>query len=247
MYDPKRVASVLELVASGQSFASISRSSGIARSTVRAWARGEVPRREPRYQPRGWCLVCSDSLSLLPVGPYSYLLGLYLGDGCLSEYRGEVFKLRIACCDAYPDLMDECAMTIAELLPNRIGRVHLVGCTEVYSYSKHWICFFPQHGPGPKHKRLIELLDWQQDIVDRFPAPFLRGLLHSDGCRVLNWVNGKAYPRYHFSNASADIRALFGRACDRLGVQWRPNNVRELSVARRDSVSLLDEFVGPKK
>ncbi len=84
------------------------------------------------------------------------------------------------------------------------------------------------------------------EIVDRFPAPFLRGLIHSDGCRVLNWVNGTAYPRYHFSNASSDIRDLFGRACDRLGISWRQNNARNLSVARRESVRELDAFVGPK-
>jgi hypothetical protein len=64
---------------------------------------------------------------------------------------------------------------------------------------------------------------------------------------VLNWVNGKPYPRYHFSNASADIREIFRRACDRLGVEWRANNRWSLSVARRGSVALLDEFVGPKR
>jgi hypothetical protein len=143
--------------------------------------------------------------------------------------------------------MNECAMTMAEVMPNRVSRVHGLGCTEVTSYSKHWPCLFPQHGPGPKYKRPIVLADWQQAIVNRSPAPFLRGLIHSDGCRVLNWVNGTPYPRYHFSNASADIRALFGAACDRLGIQWRPNNARNLSVARRASVAMLDEVVGPKR
>ena len=31
------------------------------------------------------------------------------------------------------------------------------------------------------------------------PKEFLRGLIHSDGCRVLNRVNGKGYPRYFFT------------------------------------------------
>jgi hypothetical protein len=64
---------------------------------------------------------------------------------------------------------------------------------------------------------------------------------------VLNWVNGTPYPRYHFSNESPDIRAIFGRACDALGIAWRPHNDHSLSVARRGSVALLDEFVGPKR
>jgi hypothetical protein len=71
--------------------------------------------------------------------------------------------------------------------------------------TSHWICLFPQHGPGRKHERKIELTGWQQDLVDLDPRPLLRGLLHSDGCRVLNWVKGTPYPRYHFSNVSPDI------------------------------------------
>lgn len=64
---------------------------------------------------------------------------------------------------------------------------------------------------------------------------------------MLNWVNGTPYPRYHFSNVSPDIRAIFGRACDALGIEWRPHNRRNLSGARRDRVALLDAFVGPKR
>jgi hypothetical protein len=45
-------------------------------------------------------------------------------------------------------------------------------------------------------------------------------------------------------SVSADIRGIFGRACDQLGIEWRPNNPWSLSVARRGSVALLDQFVG---
>jgi hypothetical protein len=128
---------------------------------------------------------------------------------------------------------------MARVLPNKVGRARKTNerCLEVYSFSKHWLCLFPQHGPGRKHQRRIELAPWQQELVDRDPPLLLRGLLHSDGCRVLNWVNGTPYPRYHFSNVSADIRGIFGRACN----PW------SLSVARRGSVALLDGFVGPKR
>ena len=60
--------------------------------------------------------------------------------------------------------------------------------------------------PGKKHERRIELTRWQQELVDLDPRPLVRGLLHSDGCRVLNRVNGTPYPRYHFTNVSADMR-----------------------------------------
>jgi hypothetical protein len=55
------------------------------------------------------------------------------------------------------------------------------------------------------------------------------------------------YPRYHFSNRSADIRGIFGEACDAIGIEWRHNNATNISVARRGSVAILDEFVGPKR
>jgi hypothetical protein len=101
------------------------------------------------------------------------------------------------------------------------------------------VCLGAAQGlPLPAHTYLLGLY---------LGEPLVRGLLHFDGCRVLNWVNGTPYPRYHFSNVSADIRGIFGRACDQLGIEWRPNNRWSLSVARRGSVALLDEFVGPKR
>jgi hypothetical protein len=64
---------------------------------------------------------------------------------------------------------------------------------------------------------------------------------------MLNWVNGTPYPRYHFSNVSADIRGIFGLACDQLGSSGAQTTGWSLSVARRGSVALLDGFVGPKR
>jgi hypothetical protein len=122
--------------------------------------------------------------------------------------------------------------------------------------SKTWRELFPQHGPGRKHKRPIVLVPWQREIVERHPWPFLRGLIHSDGCRTLNRFKTRlpsgriaeyAYPRYFFSNLSADIRRLFCETCDRLGLRWTQSNPRNISIAHRASVALLDENVGPKR
>ena len=55
-----------------------------------------------------------------------------------------------------------------------------------------------------------------------------------------------SYPRYFFSNESADIRSIFCEYCDRLGLRWTQSNRRNISIAHRDSVAKLDEFVGPK-
>ena len=54
------------------------------------------------------------------------------------------------------------------------------------------------------------------------------------------------YPRYQFSNRSQDIKDLFTSTCDMLGIEWRPWGRHHISVARRESVALMDEFIGPK-
>jgi hypothetical protein len=234
----------LALAAEGLNNFEIARRTGIPRGTIRVWRAGRLPNFE---RTPATCTVCAGNPLALPQVPYTYLLGLYLGDGSLAAHPRGVYRLRITCANRYPELIRSCERAMGEVLPNKVYRVAKVGCCDVSSYSKHWPCLFPQHGPGRKHERRIELTEWQQDLVDLDPRPLLRGLLHSDGCRVLNWVNGTPYPRYHFSNHSPDIRAIFGRACDALGIEWRPHNRWSLSVARRGSVALLDAFVGPKR
>lgn len=108
-----------------------------------------------------------------------------------------------------------------------------------------------QHGPGVKHERRIALEPWQQRIVERYPGRLLRGLIHSDGCRVTNRVRHPrktyTYPRYFFSNRSLDIQRIFCDACDRLGIDWRQDGPWNISVARRKAVAVLDQHVGPKR
>jgi len=137
---------------------------------------------------------------------------------------------------------------------SRVFRVRQQGCASLKSCSKHWPCLFPQRGPGWKHERQIILQPWQQGIVDAFPGNFARGLFHSDGYRGLNRIKRSlpsgdhwyTYPRYLFVNESADIRALCAEVLDALGVAWRYSKRNTISVARREAVARLDEFVGPK-
>jgi len=94
------------------------------------------------------------------------------------------------------------------------------------------------------------LAPWQEQIVRREPEALLRGLIHSDGCRVTNraTTERKTYfcSRYHFSNRSQDIHAIFRAACDRIGVAWRPSGRYTTNVSKRASVERLDTFIGPK-
>jgi hypothetical protein len=225
---------------------------GVSIASVRHWRRGtRRPRQERREVKR--CPRCH--ARELDEGAYAYLLGLYLGDGHITKGRRDVYALSIKCCDAWPGLRDQTRIALSAVMPtSRVFSVARPGCTETKSTSKHWPCLFLQHGPGRKHQRKIELEPWQEEIVSRFPGDFARGLFHSDGCRLINRVRRRVkggdrfyeYPRYLFVNMSADIHRLCGEALDRLGVAWRFSKPTTISVARREAVARLDEFVGPK-
>ena len=236
MHREDTVEAALALGRAGHSAASIACKLGVPRTTVRDWLLGRVPRRE--YV----------AVATLP-DVYAYLLGLYLGDGCLTAHPRGVFNLRIFMDERYTAIIDECRAAIRAVRPGaRVSVQPKRGCraVEIGSYWKAWPILFPQHGPGRKHHRPIVLEPWQEELVDRHPGLLLRGLIHSDGCRSINTGRGGwRHPRYSFSNRSADIRAIFCAACDRLGVRWTtaPHTVY---VSRKDDVARLDEFVGPK-
>ncbi|MET9817821.1 MULTISPECIES: helix-turn-helix domain-containing protein [unclassified Streptomyces] len=247
------------LLRAGAKNADVARSLKVPAGTIGYWKhldlarRGESPGRHdpkcPRCDGRG-----------LDEPAYSYLLGLYLGDGHISHYsEHRVPNLMITCTEAWPGLMDDCEQAMRAVFPdNSVCRVRKTGCRNVKVYSKHLHCLFPQHGPGKKHERRIALEPWQQAIVDAHPWEFIRGLIHSDGCRITNWttrmVAGKRkryeYPRYFFSNKSDDIRRLFTDALDLVGVEWstlaRASDPFNISIARKASVALMDAHVGPK-
>ena len=188
-----------------------------------------------------------------PPPAYSYLLGMYLGDGHIAELP-RTARLRIFLDSRYPRIVAACVAAARLCVPARrttAARQRPHNLVIVSSYSMAWPCLLPQHGPGVKHERRIELEDWQREITYAEPEAFIRGLIHSDGCRFINPVNIKGrryeYPRYLFSNRSSDIRGLFTEHLDLLRIPWRPVGRWNVSVARKEGVAALDAFVGPKR
>ncbi len=231
-------ALVRDLLAQGHSDREASLMSGVSQNTVGRW------RRSWPAIPICWRPAHERS--------YAYLLGLYLGDGWLYVKRSGGVVLRVSLDAQYRRVVDDCWAAMVLSMPQCRPRLRsLSGCeaVEVQACNKLWLHAFPQHGPGRKHERKIALEDWQQEIVDRHPEEFVRGLIHSDGCRTTNRFRTKlpsgriaqyAYARYFFSNLSEDIRGLFCAACDALEVRWTLSNPRNVSVAHRLSVARLD-------
>jgi hypothetical protein len=228
---------------------------GVAVTTIRRWRRDYQRRGKPRGQPHTStpCPRCDDAP--LDLEAYAELLGWYLGDGCLTLSRRAVYSLHIFNDLKYVQLNDHIPRLLRRVKPG--GRPHtrvLHGCLAHTIGWKHWPCLFPQHGPGHKHERPIRLEPWQQAIVAAHPGPLLRGLFHSDGCRVTNWTvrplrrgpKRYEYPRYLFSNESPDIIEICTSTLDAIGLHWTRPRVNMVSVARRGDVARLDAIVGPK-
>lgn len=236
------------LVSEGFSDYSIAARTGIPRSTVKRWRRREsAPRTR---EPTEWSVSNAEG--------YCYLLGLYLGDGHVIHRPPNGWRLRLACDNAYPGIIDESLAAMATMFPPATPTCRSAASTacKILSISHPGIgAAFPQHGNGPKHTRPIVLAQWQRDLTDQHPRAFIRGQIQSDGCRVMNRfrtslpsgrVANYEYPRCFFSNVSEDIRELFREHCVLLGIRVTQSNHRNLTVSHRDSVAILDTFVGPK-
>lgn len=238
------------LLETGLSDYEVGRRLGIPRATVLNWRKRECP---PRPQDTAYL-----SGRWRPADPraYTHLLGLYLGDGCIVVPRRGAPRLIVVLDRRYPAMIEEAAIAFRAVMPEgRLLRHPRPGAVALVMTHPGWIQAFPQHGPGKKHQREIELAAWQRNLTRRWPRSLLRGLIHSDGCRVVNRFktalpSGRvvrySYVRYFFTNYSADIRAIFCEHCDLLGVRWTQSSFKNISIANRASVAILDSFVGPK-
>lgn len=183
---------------------------------------------------------------------YSYILGIYLGDGYIVKCP-RTYELRITQDNKYKNLMEECKFSLEVLFPNNIVSINQIrncNASIITVYSNSLIDLFPQHGKGKKHQRKIELETWQKNIINEYPKQFLKGLIHSDGCRFIRKCKKPLkiyeYTSYNFKNYSKDILEICCDICKLLGVHYTLPNIVTISIARRKDVLFLDSFIGPK-
>ena len=234
---------VRTLAAAGVNDCEIARRLELPRTTVRDIRKPR--RRERPLCPRCWRPTRSVRFT---AGEYAELLGLYLGDGCISD-GPRTQHLRISLDSRYPTLVAETKRLVERCLPaNRVSLVKAdAGATTIVSaYSSHLSCLFPQHGPGKKHQREIRLQPWQQQSVRDAPWSFLRGCVHSDGCFFINRTGRYRYLSLEFHNLSGDILDLFAGACDAVGATYRRYD-RQVRIYDRATVHDFAAFVGVKR
>ena len=235
-------SAALALAASGHDDAAIGRRLGVPRRTVRDWRAGSARARPacPRcWQPTRPVVMSS--------ADYAELLGLYLGDGHITEMP-RTQRLRIFLDSRHARVVAEARGLLARSFPeNRVGVTDRGGTMAVvWTHHRHLACLLPQHGPGKKHERAIVLESWQRSHVHAAPWAFLRGCIRSDGCTFLNRTGRYTYLSYEFRNRSPGIRDAFLEACALVAVGCRVNDDR-VRICRRASVALLLEHVGIKE
>ena len=246
MRPPEIRTAALELVAAGLNDCEIARRLGVPRTTVRDWRKPRYVRRGPVSSRCPRCGKTTKRIVLLPA-EYSELLGLYLGDGHITQMaRAE--RLRIFLDSSYPRILRDAEQLLRCVFPdNDVGRTSAEGGRMVvlWVYSQHLSCVFPQHGHGKKHERRVTLEPWQQRLIDVAPWAFLRGCIRSDGCVFVNRTGRYAYLSYDFANLSSDILDLFVATCEHVGLRPR-RYARHVRLYRREDVARLVEHVGLK-
>lgn len=237
MYNKNLIDRAIELKKENKNNSQIAKEIGVPRTTIISWFK--------RIEKNG-NVYKKQEINFLDIeknigGSYSYILGMYLGDGhiskCLRTYRFRIFQD-----STYKDIIDNCVFHLKKIFPNNIisiFRWHCDNCKVIILYNNNLAEIFPQHGPGKKHLRKIELLDWQKEIINKYPREFLCGLIDSDGCRFL--CNNYLY--YQFTNKSEDIKDMFCDVCKILGIEYlRYNKYKNIRISKRKSVEKIEKI-----
>jgi hypothetical protein len=163
----------MRLAEAGLRDSEISRVTGIPRPTLSAWRHN----RGRRYHDR----LATANSRWRPAQPaaYCYLLGVYLGDGCLDAQPRGGASLIVSLDLSYPAIIDTVERSIRTVFSDvNVARVFPKDARLTVLRASHPALpfAFPQHGAGRKHTRTIMLTDWQRTLTDAHPRELLRGL-----------------------------------------------------------------------
>lgn len=128
-------------------------------------------------------LSISKKPTLVDLCNTSYVVGLAIGDGNLSNPNGRAVRLRISCDTKYPNIIKNVQSALQRTMPS--NKVSLIqrrsNCIDVSCYSNKWekILGWTANG-GPKFIQKVSVPSWIMD--DKIFTTFcLRGLIETDG------------------------------------------------------------------
>jgi len=190
---------------------------------------------------------------------YSYILGFYLGDGCLGHTkkssRSKTFMITNQA--SFLNMNKLITDSLQTIFPNKKVKHYYrknSDCVNIMVNAISLEELFP-HGKGTKHTRKIELKEWQEEICKQYPKELIKGLIESDGCRFKP-VKKYDYIVYQFTNASKDIHSILQKFCDLLQIEHTSRkrefkNEKRATIyltcfSKKESVEKLEGFIGKK-
>ncbi len=253
---------VMKLRSVGMKISEIVKTTGLTRSCINNWINRGSPKNEHmsnisdniQRNPIDVLIEMSSIINEVELySAYSFVLGMYLGDGCIQEINNST-QLTFSLDKKY-ERLNEYVMNVSNQVfgknpsiydrsVNR-GQKSISNCINVKYCRKNLNLLFPQHGKGKKHTRTIELLEWQRLIIN--DMSLCQGLFFSDGSYYLDNVNNKWM--YSFTNKSNGIINILSQALERLNIRY---NIRDrkssivLTVKYQDDVRRLHEMIGDK-
>lgn len=241
--DRSVMLNVLDEFSLGSSESSLSKKYNIPRGTIQYWVKKGIPK---EYE--GGIEYIESNIKNNPK-LYSYILGLYLGDGYLDKIKDKnLYKIRITQDKKYPKLLELIRSSIQEFFKGTCFLANCQGCYQITLYKKDLNLYFPQHSKGYKHLREIKLTEFQKENVDNIEL--LRGLFHSDGSFYIRKSNNKIYYNYNFTNKSKDIIDIFTNCLDSIGISYgtriKKNEIWVVQIQKTSEVKKLHSILGDK-
>jgi hypothetical protein len=236
-YNNELIENVIKDINNGKSKSSISIKYNIPKTTIKYWYNNKIDEKKEKNK---------INFSTLDYNSYSYILGIYLGDGYINKMN-RTWRLRIFLDKRQNLVIDECIKNLKILFPD--NKISIIKTKHNYViinlYSNKLPELFPHLGKGEKYKRKIEFNDKQINIINY--DKLMRGLFHSDGSF---YIADNKYPRYQFTNKSIDLINIFKFCMIRNGLipkyRKRKNKIYDIQIQKRSDVDKLYPYLGEK-
>jgi hypothetical protein len=238
-YNIELIEKIIKEINSGKSKFSISKKYNIPRGTIMYWYKNDIGKQ---------CNIKNKKVDLLNLDKdaYSYILGVYLGDGYINKME-RTWKLRFFLDSRQTLVIDECVKNLKKIfIKNKVSILTTkYNYIIIYLYSNYIPNLFPHLGEGEKYKRKIELNEFQINIINY--DKLMKGLFHSDGSFYI--ASGK-YPRYQFTNKSIDLINIFKFCMIRNNIipkyRQRKNGIYDIQIQNKKDVNKLYPILGEK-
>lgn len=245
-YDSKIIEKIISDFDDGKSKNQLARDYDIPRSTIKYW----VNNKDKILHKLNSIENIDTIIQNINNKKYAYniLLGLYLGDGHISN-SGKSYRLRISQDLKYEDSILEIYNLLKFFFRTEPTIETRPGYKIISIYNKNLPLYFPHLGTGKKYERKIVLVDYQKENLE--PSALLKGLFISDGSFYTAKVSQKYfYERYNFTNKSVCILNLFEECLNFFNISFlknkRNDDVWRIQIQKKSEVEKMKNIVGIK-